>query len=274
MRRLPAGILFGLLILIFLIFSSGDLRAQVEVSEQVQVDPPPLRRAEPPAADATAEALEQRGDKLRVEKAYLDAVDYYRAALKKKPGDSPLYNKMGIAELLLQRYKEARKDFEQAIRNDRKHADAWNNLGVTYYVVKRYGKALKQYEKAISLRSDVASYYSNLGAAYFSKKEVEKAVLAYNQALQLDPDVLERTSHAGVTAQLPSPEDRAHYDYVMAKLYAKMGLPDRSLEHLRRAMEEGYRNIEDVYKDAEFAELRKDPRFSALMTARPLAIPE
>ena len=60
----------------------------------------------------------------------------------------------------------------------------------------------------------------------------------------------------------------------MAKLYAKMGATDRCLEHLRRALEEGYKGIGDVYKDAEFAELRKDPRFAELMAARPPAIPE
>jgi len=77
-----------------------------------------------------------------------------------------------------------------------------------------------------------------------------------------------------VTAQLASPEDRAHYDYVLAKLYAKTGNLDRSLVYLGRAMEEGYKGINDVYKDQEFAGLRKDPRFTQLMTDRPPAIPE
>ena len=38
-------------------------------SEQVQVSPPPVRRAEAPAANATVADLEQRGNTLRVEKA-------------------------------------------------------------------------------------------------------------------------------------------------------------------------------------------------------------
>ena len=212
------------------------------------------------------------GDALRAQKLYLDAMDYYRAALAKKPDSAPLYNKMGIAELLMQRWIQARKNFEHAIKADRDYADAYNNLGVIFYIGKKYGKAIDRYNKAIRLKEDAASYYSNLGAAFFSKKEFEKSVLAYSHALQLDPDVFERTSKAGVAAQMSKPEDRAHYDYVVAKLYAKMGVADRSLEYLRRAMEEGYKSIDSVYKDEEFASLRKDPRFTELMTARPQGI--
>ena len=73
-------------------------------------------------------------------------------------------------------------------------------------------------------------------------------------------------------ARLPSPQDRAHYDYVLAKLYARNGLPDRSLHYLRKAMEEGYKEINDVYKDEEFSAVRKDPRFAELMAAKPVAI--
>ena len=69
-----------------------------------------------------------------------------------------------------------------------------------------------------------------------------------------------------------SPEDRAHYDYVVAKIYAKMGYSERSLEYLRRAMEEGYKSINSVYKDTEFAGVRKDPRFNVLMAAASAAI--
>lgn len=248
--------------------------AQASPSEQVQIGPPPVRRAEAPTTTASAEELEKRGDELRAEKAYLDALDYYRVALKKKPNNAVLLNKAGISELMLQRYGEARKLFERSTKADRTYAEAYNNLGVVHYEEKKYGKAIKQYEKAIKLRNDAASYFSNLGAAYFATKQFEKANSAYSQALQLDPDIFERVSRAGVSAQLSSPEDRAHFDYVLAKLYAQVGNMDRSLEYLRRALEEGYKGIDDVYKEAEFAGLRKDPRFAQLMAARPPAIPQ
>jgi tetratricopeptide (TPR) repeat protein len=201
-------------------------------------------------------------------------MDYFRAALVKNPDSPSLFNKMGIVNLQTHHLKDAKKNFERSTKLDKKFADGYNNLAVTYYYEKKYGKAIKLYTKAIELREDAASYFNNLGAAYFAKRDFEKAVLAYAKAVQLDPDVLERTSRTGVSAQLPSPEDRAKYDFVIARLYAKQGLAERALQYLRRAMEEGYKDIGTVYKDSDFADLRKDPRFTELMAAKPPAIPE
>ena len=248
------------------------LPSHAQNSEQLEVGPPPLHRADPPAPSATPEDLEQRGDELRAEKNFLDAIDYYQAALKGAPTNASLFNKIGICQLMIQRYKEAKKSFERSIRADHNHADAYNNLGVVYYEEKRYGPAVKQYHRAIGIDNTSASFYNNLGAALFSKKEFEPAVQAYQHAVELDPDVFERSSRGGVQAQLPSPDDRAHYDYTVAKLYAKMGLSDRSLEYLRKAMEQGYKGFGNVYKDVEFAELRKDKRFADLVATKPLVI--
>jgi len=250
------------------------LPLQAQSTEQLQVGPPPMHRADPPAPGASPDDLEQRGDELRTDKDYLDAIDFYRAALKGAPGNASLFNKIGICQLMMQRYKDAKKSFERSIKADRDHSDAYNNLGVTYYATRNYNTAIKHYEKAISLNNDAASYYSNLGTAYFGKRQFDKAIQSYAKAVELDPDIFDRSSHAGVQAKLPSPEDRAHYDYVLAKLYARTGVPDRSLHYLKKAMEEGYKDIKNVYKDDEFSTLRKDPRFAELMAAKTTAIPD
>jgi tetratricopeptide (TPR) repeat protein len=262
-----------LVVFLFLIASNPYALAQAPSQDRIQVGPP-VRRIEPPSPTASAEELEMRGDELRGEKAYADAMDYFRAALAKNPNSPPVYNKMGIVELQTFHLKEAKKNFERAIKLKRGFADAHNNLAVVYYEQKKYGKAIRFYTKAIEIDQNSASYFSNLGAAYFSNKDFEKATMAYAHAIQLDPDIFERTSRTGVAAQLPSPEDRARYNYTMAKLYAKIGLTERSLQFLRRAMEDGYKDIRMVYKDAEFSTLRKDPRFTELMAAKPPAIPE
>jgi tetratricopeptide (TPR) repeat protein len=257
------------------------VRASAQSSDQLQVGPPPLHRSDPPAPGATAQDLDKRGDELRVDKNYLDAAEYYQAALRKTPDNSELLNKVGICDLMLHRLRDARKTLERAVKADRKHADAFNNLGVVYYELGvnerdsgKFNKAIKFYDKAIELSNDSASYYNNRGAAYFAKRQYEKASLDYGAALRLDPDIFERTSRAGVQAMLPSPEDRARYEYVVAKLYAKVGEAERSLHYLRKAMEDGYKDIGNVYKDNEFSTLRKDPRFVELMASKPPAIPE
>ena len=245
---------------------------QASHAEQVQIKPPLLRTIDPPAPDATASDLEGRAEQLRASKLYLDALDYYRAALAKQPNSARLLNKIGITELMMQRYREAKKSFDQAIKLDHKFADAYNNRGVVFYEVQKYRPAIKDYRRAIAIDATSASFFSNLGAALFAKKEFDPAVTAYDHALQLDPDVFERSSRGGVQAQLPSPGDRARYDFTVAKLYAKMGLTDRSLEYLKKALEAGYKDFNNVYKDVEFAELRKDKRFVELMAAKPPAL--
>ena len=275
MSSYPKVLLVPVSLLAFFVCAlPGTSWAQVGHSEQVQIMPPLLRSIDPPSKDATVADLESRADQLRSVKLYLDALDYYHAAMAKEPNSPRLLNKIGVTELMMQRYHEARKSFDQAIKADHKFANAYNNLGVVLYEEKRYSPAIKQYRKAIALDDQSASFYSNLGAALFSKKEFEPAVVAYQQAMELDPDVFERSSHAGVQAQLPSPEDRARYDYTVARLYAKMGFSDRSLEYLRKAMEEGYKDFKNVYKDTEFAEVRKDKRFAQLVAMRNPALPD
>ncbi len=264
-------LVIGLIVLIQTTSGPTALFAQSALSGQVEVSPPGHGT---PLASESAEQLEQTADLMRARKSYLDAVDYYKAAMAKSPNNSRLYNKAGIVELELQRYREAGKDFSHAIKADRQSADAYNNLGVVDYLEKKNGRALKEYKKAIELSGSSASFYSNLAAAYFSRKEFEAATVAYAKALQLDPEIFEHTSANGVAGRISSPQDQAHYDYVVAGLYSKMGNLTRSLEYLRRSMEEGYKGVQDVYKDPEFAALRNDPRFTTLMASHPAAIPE
>src|SRR6266478_1304965 len=67
--------------------------AQISHSEQVQIRPPLMRTVEPPAPDATVADLEERADQLRASKLYLDAMDYYRAAMAKEANAARLLNK-------------------------------------------------------------------------------------------------------------------------------------------------------------------------------------
>jgi tetratricopeptide (TPR) repeat protein len=232
---------------------------------------------EVPSLAASAEELEKRGDECREQKVYPDAVDYYRVALTKVEDKAPravLHNKIGIAKLQVGEYQNARKSFQRAVKLNHKYAEAYNNLGAVLFLENNYDKAIQQYLRALRLREDDASFHSNLATAYFMQKKIPEALKEYRRALQLDPAVFERTSQTGISAQLSAPENRAYYNYLLARMYAQAGDIERSFLHLRKAMEDGYKGINNVYKDAEFAALRKDRRFAELMTSRPAAIPQ
>jgi len=234
--------------------------------------PAQLRQVSPPEESLSATELERRADELRLQKSYADALDYYRAAIRKQES-SALHNKAGIAQLQLLRHNEAKKSFQRALKLDKKNAEARNNLGVIYYIQQNYGRAVKEYKKAIELRTDSPSFYSNLGTAEFSRRKYEQASVAYLKALELDPEIFERRSNAGVQMHMASPADRAGYHFTIAKMFATRGDAERCLLYLRKAVEEGYPEIGRVYKDAEFAVVRADPRFAELMQRRDTLAP-
>jgi tetratricopeptide (TPR) repeat protein len=218
----------------------------------------------PPPAQASAHDLEKAGDELRSKKAYSDAIECYLAAMK-KADSAELHNKTGIAHLQLFQLKIAEKEFNRAIKMNRNYAEALNNLGVVFYMRKKYDKAIKEYAKALKLSETSASFHSNLGMAYFETKAFDEATVEFMRALELDPHIFERQSLGGVAARMASPEDRARYAYTLARIYAGRGIYDRSLEYLKKAVEEGYAHINDAYKDDAFTGLRKDPRFAVVM---------
>jgi len=219
----------------------------------------------------TPQELEHQGDMLRSQKRYLDAVDYYNAAIAQQP--TPLlWNKKGMAYLFIQHNKEAKQAFESAVKLDKSSAEGLNNLGYMAHMEKRYNRAIKYYDQALQLRPNSATFHYNLGAAYFSKHKFDEATEQYRTAFQLDPDVFVRASKMGIMVQSSTPEDRAAFSFMVAKMYAQAGNFDRSLEYLRKAMEDGYKKIDEVYKDNEFATLRTDPRFTELMSQKPQPI--
>lgn len=234
--------------------------------------PAQVTAPEIPDKNASAADLEMQGDQLRADKRFLDSIDFYNAAIAKQP-TALLWNKKGMSYLLLQHPEKAAKCFDKAIKLDKNAPEGYNNRGYIEQMKKKYDKAIKYYLKAAKLRPTDAVFQYNIGSSYFCMHEYAKAAEAYKSAFVLDPNIFIRVSRMGVMAQATSPEDRAAFSFMVARLYAKAGDVDRSLEYLRKAMENGYKHINDVYKDQEFATLRTDKRFEELMAQRPQPLP-
>jgi len=208
----------------------------------------------------TAAELEKAGDEARALKDFALAIQYFHEALKQDRNNAVLYNKLGLAELKNDNLSVARADFERAIKRNPKYAEAVNNIGAVDYMTKNYGSAAKYFKRAVALDETRATYHVNLGATWFSQKKVERALAEYTRAMELDPDVFRQESKIGIAAQISSPDERAQYSYMLAKIYAKRGDTEECLQCLRKAKEDGYRNLANVYKDEEFSRMRDNPK--------------
>jgi tetratricopeptide (TPR) repeat protein len=208
----------------------------------------------------TVAELEKAGDQARAQKDFVSAIDYFRAAIKKDKKNSVLYNKLGLSELKSNDLRAARQDFEKSAKLNPKYSEAVNNIGAVEYMKKNYGGAAKYFKKAVALEETRSTFHVNLGAAWFSQKKLDRAIMEYARALELDPEALRQNAKIGVAAQISSPEERAQYSYMLAKIYARLGDTEGCLQCLRKAKEDGYRNLTNVYKDEEFAKMRDNPK--------------
>jgi tetratricopeptide (TPR) repeat protein len=183
-------------------------------------------------------------------------------------------NRIGIAYQAQLNARDARKFYERAIKVDKTFAPAINNLGSLYYNQKRYGKAIRQYKRAIQIDGGVASFHSNLAYAYLGEKKYNEMMVAFRRALELDPTIFDRRNRAGSVVLERSVEDHGAFSFYLAKTFAQMGNAERCADFLKKARDEGFKNVAAVKTDPAFAGVRAHPavkNFLDSLTATPSA---
>jgi tetratricopeptide (TPR) repeat protein len=218
-----------------------------------------------------AVTTEQRADIHLARKEYADAIEGYRRALSERGArDAYLWNKLGIACQMDQNYPAARKAYKKAAHTKSDFAEPWNNLGTTYYLQNRFGKSTRYYNRAIKLRPDVASFHMNLGASYSRMKRVEGAIAECQEALRLDPNLLSRHSRSATTVQTRGTD--AEFYYYLAKAFASMSRPNEAIRCLRRALEDGFKDMKRLDDDPDFQKIGHYPALLELRKNPPVPI--
>jgi tetratricopeptide (TPR) repeat protein len=237
--------------------SQGPLAANTRTEKAPAAEP--VQPAELPRPALTPE---MRGDIFMARKMYREAIDMYRQC----PADSAVIaNKIGIAYHQMLQLDLAKKQYERAIKLNKRYSEAINNLGTVWYAKRSYRKATGLYKKALKIAPESASIMSNLGTALFARKKYKEATQYYAQALALDPEVFERRSSHGVLLQERSVEERAKFHFYLSKTYASAGVLDRALLYMRKALEEGFKDRDRFVKDPEFAALQENAEFQTLL---------
>ena len=231
-------------ILVALVLSSGLLSAQLH----------PL-------------SPEERGDVYMARKMYREAIDTYREAAKNSP---IMWDKIGIAYHQLGDLNDARKNYEHAIKLDKKYSDAINNVGTIFYAQKKYRTAIARYKKALIYAPDSASVWSNLGTAYYARRKYDEMSKAYAKALELDPNVFETHNNVGTRMQDRGVTDKARYPLRNgAYLRRQRGKYELALQYLRKSLEEGFKDKDKLNDVPEFSALRQTQEFKDLLALEP-----
>ncbi len=206
---------------------------------------------------------ENIGDSLMARQQYQAAIEQYKQA----PPAPELLNKMGVAYQLLYNTAAAARCYKEALRKDPKNAKYLNNMGSIYMADREYSRAVKAFRDAARYDPTSALYQKNLGTALFADRSYKKGWLAYQQALKIDPQIFDYSG--SIRVENPgSIQDRGAMNYYMAKGCMQAGLPDRAIEYLRMALNEGFTTPKKVIADAEFNPLHKMPAFLQMMAAQ------
>jgi tetratricopeptide (TPR) repeat protein len=214
---------------------------------------------------------EQLADLYMARKDYREAATSYKRLADQNPQNPVYLNKLGIALHQQAALGAALKYYERASKVDPSYADAQNNIGTIWYQRKKYGRAIKAYQKAINIRSDMAVLHSNLAYAYFGDKKYQEAISSFRQALALDPQLFEHSSsRSGSILQDRSVGDRGRFYFLLAKSFAEAGNLERCVIYLRKAKDEGYKELSTVKTDPSFAAVLKDPAIQELLAPKPL----
>lgn len=246
------------------ISAGSELNALREGAPQAPAAPLSEGPIAPPAVTPLSD--EARGDIFMARKMYREAAEIY---LSVRPQTWIHLNKIGIAYHQMGELNMAKRYYERSIKQKKDYAEALNNLGAVWYAKKSYRRAVSNYKKALAIQPNSASMHSNLGTAYFARKKYNDAAKEYQIALDLDSEVFEHRSTQGVLLQERTVEERAKFNFYLAKTYARAGVADRALLYIRKALEFGFKDRKKFMEDDDFTPIRALPEFAELMKLEP-----
>lgn len=120
------------------------------------------------------------------------AEEYYLKAAAKDPRCSKAYSRLGVIYLENgDSWEDAEAAFRQALKSEPENGFILNNLGLVLYHQDKYADAIRHFEAAVRQDDLNAARHANLGMGYMAIRQYAKAESAFKKALKLEPNELE-----------------------------------------------------------------------------------
>ena len=146
--------------------------------------------ARAPQASASAPAEQSAGNTAPAARPLDEArVQQLSAAVAKNPSDASATVQLANTYFDAEKYDDAIKWYEQALKLDPRNADASTDLGVSYYYTKRPDHALDQFERSLKINPNHTKTLLNKGIVLaFGKQDLDGAAAAWKKVVEIAPD--------------------------------------------------------------------------------------
>ncbi len=154
-----------------------------------------LRNApSPPAAGVQAASGTQGGQGGQGGQGQTAPLDESRvaslqAAAEKAPGDAAVRIQLADLYFDAERFADAARWYEDALKVDPKNVNASTDLGIAYYYMNQADRALAQFERSLALDPQHTKTLLNTGIVRaFGKQDLDGAAAAWQQVVKIAPD--------------------------------------------------------------------------------------
>ena len=97
------------------------------------------------------------------------------------------------------------------------------------------------------------------------RSDFPQATDAFHKALALDPGAFTQNDRSGTLLTFRSVTDRGLFDFTLAKGYAQNGEGKNCALYLRKAIDDGYKDVPKIRTDPAFAKVLTDPDVKLLL---------
>lgn len=215
-----------------------------------------------------------------------EQIDLLTKAIEICDDDAFLYNYRGMKLYTLKNFEAARNDIEKAIELEPQKSVLYFNLGYYWERLDQVSLAIGSYYKALKLNPNYYEAWVNLGAIYYEKEEYLNSFDAYIEAIKRDSNRHEAWYNSVLTLIKLSVEnsDSTNFEtlnmalqnakksqelgggvYNLASVYVLLDNKAEALHWLQQALERKEVTVEHVQQDRDFASLREDEDFKALL---------
>jgi len=164
-----AGVFFGVLVGWIIGSQQGRAVRQAPPAPQAAERPAENQQTAAPIDEKRAAALKQTADS--------------------EPGNARVRIELGNIYFDAERFADAARWYEEAIKLEPRNVSASTDLGISYYYMSQPDRALAQFERSLAIDPRHAKTLLNVGIVRASAKEdLAGAVKAWQQVIEIAPD--------------------------------------------------------------------------------------